>query len=436
LWEQRLERTPDMLGRLRAYENAAASCELESWQQQRVFLQLLQAGVATEAEVELLLAHFVSEYEAQSFLARALLRRLVDPGLIGAVERSMYGGTLDWQVIDEEASRATSATAALDIVETALAKHVDASEDERLPLELLRIDLLFELARVDEALAAGRKLRERGLITPMLAQRLGELLVSAGQAEEAKRVFSEIVEYDPEGQHTRRLLGDIFMRHGWYQEAYHQYGDLVALTGEPTDVIRMARAAAGAGRVDEGLRLLRKVASGEGRPGVDDPRRFARLHAAVLLAEMLASEEGLPKDKLEAELERLQLFDAPATWTLVTWIDLEHELTLGVEPPAESAETDDREAALDAARKAALRISDGRPAGQTGLWAIQSGGLDDLVIRHRGEVPTRPVTFQRLTIRWDGQHFEVVRQLGTIAAKAARQGDEDTEAESDAAQPD
>src|SRR5690606_16914564 len=99
LWEQRLERTPDMLGRLRAYENAAASCELENWPQQRVFLQLLQAEAATEAEIELLLAHFGFEREAQSFLARALLRRLVDPALIGAVERSMYGGTLDWQSI-------------------------------------------------------------------------------------------------------------------------------------------------------------------------------------------------------------------------------------------------------------------------------------------------------------------------------------------------
>jgi Ca-activated chloride channel family protein len=426
LWEQRLERTPDMLGRLRAYENAAASCELENWPQQRVFLQLLQAEAATEAEIELLLAHFGFEREAQSFLARALLRRLVDPALIGAVERSMYGGTLDWQAIDEEAARATSAIAALDIVELALAKHVDASEDERLPLELLRIDLLFELARIDEAIAAGRKLRERGLITPMLAQRLGELLVSADQAEEAKRVFSEIVEYDPEGQYTRRLLGDIFLRHGWYQEAYRQYQDLVSLTGEPSDVIRMARAAAGAGRVDEGLRLLRKVASGEGRPGVDDPRRFARLHAAALLAEMLASDESLPKDKLEAELERLQLFDAPATWTLVTWTDLEHGLLLGVEPPPLS--TDDGAAAdkanadaLDAARKAALRISDGRSAGDTGLWAIQVGELDDLIVRHRGQVPTRAVTFQRLTIRWDGQHFEVERRTGTIEARAARE---------------
>jgi Ca-activated chloride channel family protein len=426
LWEQRLERSPDMVGRLRAYENAAASCELENWQQQRVFLQLLQADAATEGEIELLLAHFESEREAQSFLARALLRRLVDPGLVGAVERSVYGGALDWAAVDEAASRAPSTAAALDVIEAALAKHADASEDERLPLELLRIDLLFELERIDEAIAAGRKLRERGLITPMLAQRLGELLVSAGQPEEAKRVFSEIVEYDPEGETTRRLLGDIFLRHGWYQEAYHQYQDLVGLTGQPTDVIRMARAAAGAGRVDEGLRLLRKVAGGEGRPGVDDPRRFARLHAAVLLAEMLASDDSLPKDKLEAELERLQLFDAPTTWTLVTWTDLEHALTLGTEPIDLAADTDASilAAAREAARKAALRISDGRSAGDTGLWAIQSGGLDDLVVRHRGEVPTRAVSFQRLTIRWDGQHFQVDRQLGTIAAKAAREGDE------------
>lgn len=433
LWQQRLERTPDMVGRLRTYENAAASCELENWQQQRVFLQLLQAGVATETEVELLLAHFEFEREAQSFVARALLRRLVDPALIGAVERSMWGGTLDALAIEELATRATSATAALEIVETALAKHADASEDERLPVELLRIDLLFELSRIDEAIAAGRKLRERGLITPMLAQQLGELLVAAGQAQEAKRVFSEIVEYDPDGEYTRRLLGDIFLRHGWHQEAYHQYQDLVALTGEPTDLIRMARAAAGAGRVDEGLRLLRKVASGEGRPGVDDPRRFARLHAAALLAEMLASDDTLPKDKLEAELERLQLFDAPATWTLITWTDLQHALTLGTEPVefAEDADESEIEAAVEAARKAALRISDGRSAGDTGLWAIQAGGLDDLIVRHRGEVPTRAVAFQRLTIRWDGQHFEVVRQLGTIAAKAAREGEE---AEAEAAE--
>src|SRR5690606_22163871 len=120
LWEQRLDRSPDMVSRLRTYENAAASCELDSWPQQRVFLQLLQAAAATEGEIELLLAHFEWQPEARSFLARALLRRLVDPSLVGAVERSMFGGELDWRAIDHEAARAVSAGAALDIVEQAL----------------------------------------------------------------------------------------------------------------------------------------------------------------------------------------------------------------------------------------------------------------------------------------------------------------------------
>ncbi|HLT40270.1 MAG TPA: hypothetical protein VK034_28520, partial [Enhygromyxa sp.] len=420
LWEQRLARATDMIARLRAYENAAASCELENWRQQRVFLQLLQAEAETEGEIELLLAHFDFEPEAKAFLARALLRRLVEPGLIGAVERSMDGGLLDWRTIAEATERATSAEAALSLVDEALARHADASEDERLPLLLLRIDLLFELKRTDEAITTGRKLRERGLITPLLAQRLGELLVVAGQEDEAKRVFSEIVEYDPSGESTRRLLGDIFLRHGWHQEAYRQYQDLVSLTGEPTDVIRLARAAAGAGRVDEALRLLRKVASGEGRPGPEDPRRFARLHAAVLLAQMLATEEDVPKDSLERELERLQLFDGPTTWTFVSWSDLEHQLILGIELSKEPSKDE-----IEAAKRAALRISEGRSAGDTGLWAIQAAELDDLVIRHQGPVPSRAVAFERLTVRWDGEHFVVERSLGTMAAKAAREGGAD-----------
>ena len=73
---------------------------------------------------------------------------------------------------------------------------------------------------------------------------------------------------------SRRLLGDIFFRYHWYERAYRQYQDLVEMT--PDDalaVIRLARAAAGTGRVDEALRILRKVAAGEGRPGADDPRR-------------------------------------------------------------------------------------------------------------------------------------------------------------------
>src|SRR5690606_2558783 len=114
-----------------------------------------------------------------------------------------------------------------------------------------------------------------------------------GQVEEAQRIFSEIVEFDANNPRSRALLGDIFLRHGWFERAYRQYEDLVAI--QPEDqaaAIRLARAAAGTGRVDEGLRLLRQVAAGEGRPGADDPRRFARLHAAVLLARLLSTPDA------------------------------------------------------------------------------------------------------------------------------------------------
>ena len=422
LWERRLERAPDMIARLRTYEHAAASCEVKSWRQQRVFLQLLQAEARSETEIQLLLTHFHTETEAKAFLGRALLRRLVDPALIGAVERSM-SGWLDTQTIVAEAERATTAEQALALIDESLTKHADASDDQRLPLDLLRIDLLFELRRIDDAVAAARKLRERGLITPLLAQQLGELLVAAGEEDEAKRVFSEIVEYDPNGEFTRRLLGDIFLRHGWAQEAYRQYQDLVSLTGKPSDVIRMAKAAAGAGRTDQALRLLRRVASGEGRPGPDDPRRFARLHAAVLLAVLLATEDSIPKPELERELKRLQLFDSPTTWTFLVWQDLEQTLTLGVEPPSPGTTES------DAAKRAALRTRGGQTAGDTGLWSIQTADLDDLIVRHQGPVPNRAVAFERVTVRWDGEHFEVERSLGTIAAKAAREAGEDSDGE-------
>ena len=317
---------------------------------------------------------------------------------------------------------AASDAEALELVRSALDKYKDVPAGERLHLDLIHLDLLFAMGKIDEAIATGRKLRELNLMTPALAERLGELLVRSGEEDEAKRVYSEIVEYDPDSPETRRLLGDIFLRHGWYQEAYRQYGDLVAISDEPEDDIRLARAAAGAGRVDEALRLLRQVAMGDGRPGIDDPRRWARLHAAAMLATMLAEDPKLPKDKLARELKRLQLFDAPTTWTFLLWRDLGQQLVMG---PTLAADADaDARAAAEAA---AALTRGGQLAGNTGLWAVQRSGLGELPVRHQGQVPPRAVDFERIEVRWDGTDFTVQRSVGTIAAREARQGDEGDE---------
>jgi hypothetical protein len=228
---------------------------------------------------------------------------------------------------------------------------------------------------------------------------VGELVVGAGRVDAAKRLFSELVEFAPEQVDSRRLLGDIFLRHGWSDDAYRQYELLFELTKAPEDAIRMARAVAS---TDEGLRLLGGVQSGDGRPGEDDPRRFARLHAAAILA-ILIDTQAADESKLVPRLEALNLFEGPGTWELLLWRDFGAALTLASE---------DQNAIVQA---------DGVDASGTGLFARQyAGNVPSLVVRHSGLVPDRAVAWERITVRWDGERFTVSRTQGTIEAKVAR----------------
>lgn len=402
LWQKRLADAGAIFAALNIYEAAAGSCEIAGWKDQRVFLQLLHERVNTEAEIAVLLGHFAGENDARAYLARGLMRRLVDPALVAAVESAMFLGGVDWNDVDRQLLLVIEPDAdakRLAIVQQALLRSPGDPQGER-----RMIRLLTEQGKLEEAIARGRRLREQGLMTPVLAQQIGEVFVAYGQQDQAQRVFSEIVEFDPRSPGSRRLLGDIFFRHHWFERAYRQFQDLVEMT--PDDalaVIRLARAAAGTGRVDEALRILRKVAAGEGRPGADDPRRFARLHAAVYLALLLAEpEKDTPAASVARELGRLQLFDAPAVWHLLVWDDLGARLTLTSDPPTPIA-------------------GDAIDAGVTGLYALQApaGALPPLSVRHQGIVLDREVSFMRLTVTWDGKEFKVERSHGSVAAGAS-----------------
>jgi Ca-activated chloride channel family protein len=403
LWHKRLAEANTIYAALNVYEAAAGSCEISGWKDQRVFLQLLHERAQTEGEIAALLGHFYGENDARSFLARGLMRRLVDPALLAAVETAMFGGGVDWRDVDRQMLLVFGEGAEarrLSIVQEALLRSPGDPQGER-----RMIRLLTEQGKLEEALARGRRLREQGLMTPILAQQIGEVFVANGEAEAAQRVFSEIVEFDPRSPGSRRLLGDIFFRYEWFDRAYRQYEDLVSMTPEdPLAMIRLARAAAGEGRTDEALRILRKIAAGEGRPGAEDPRRFARLHAAAILAGLLAEKDGAtPLASVARELGRLQVFDAPGSWTLVLWGDLAARLTLSADPPTPLA-------------------GDAIDAGATGLFALQhapSAGLPPLTVRHQGASLDRAVGFVRVTIDWDGKEFKVARSSGTIEAGAA-----------------
>ncbi len=393
-----------MTQRLENYEAAAGSCEIRGWKDQRTFLRLLQAGAVSEADIELLLSHFNDESDAARYVARALLRRLVDPALIASVDGAMFGSVVDWADVDRRVILEVELDDKLDVVRGAL---VRTPGDPAGELRLLEI--LVAGGRLEEAVGRGRRLREQGLMTPALAQSLGEVMVAHGQTDEAQRLFSEIVEFDPKSANSRRLLGDIFLRHGWYDGAYRQYEDLVELQADDALAgIRLARAAAGTGRTDEALRTLRKIAAGEGRPGANDPRRYARLHAVAYLAGLLDKADAsadIPEESVARELRRLQLFDGPSTWALLVWEDLEADLILTHADPT-----------------AGTHLGDPLIAGDTGLFALQAPttGLPKLAVRQTGEAMSREVAYTRITITFDGKAFAVKRQAGTLPGTRSR----------------
>src|SRR5690606_15635160 len=144
------------------------------------------------------------------------------------------------------------------------------------------------------------------------ALKLGDVLARQKLDAEAVRTYSEIVEFDPTSVSSRMLLGDIYLGHGWYEPAYRQY--LTVTEAAPDDGLawlRLATASAGIWRIDEALRLDRKLASAQGRPGPRDPRRWARLLSAARLATLIAEppkQRAPSRESLERKLKELGLF--------------------------------------------------------------------------------------------------------------------------------
>jgi hypothetical protein len=250
-------------------------------------------------------------------------------------------------------------------------------------------------------------MRTDGLATPALMQQIGDLLAGAGRSGEAKRVYSEIVEFSPEDPAARRLLGDIYLRHGWYESAYRQYKTLTEdRRSDALGLLRQAAAASGTGRVDEALRLERRVAAGEGEPGPKDPRRWARLWSAARIARLMLSASGGEKGlrrSMERSLRRLQVVSRDEVLVVVTWEDLSVPLGLEVEAGGK-----------------ALSWADRVPAGAAGLLAVRTrtAGLQlgrlAARIRRAAGAEARSVPIQLTVIRWDGKQMRVSNDKGKV----------------------
>jgi Ca-activated chloride channel homolog len=407
LWSKRLKHATDSRHLVQQYELARNACELPDWKDQTALLNLIEKRISTEQAVETVLAHFASEPAAQKYLAKQILRRTVDARMAAMVSRIVFGSAVDWQVIDRELLELATPQERLDHLRKAM---LIAGDDPNGHARLVR--LLAESGAVAEALSHGRRMRDRGFMTPVLAQQLGDVLATSGKREEALRTYSEVVEFDPHSPVSRRLLGDTFLRHGWYDAAYGQYKTLSGLEPKkPSNWLRLASAAGGAGRVDEALRIEREVARGEGRPGPSDPRLWARLRSAarlgLLLHDPAAAGGANAVSAVTRKLKDLQLFSGPSTLALLTWEDLDARLALSGQESGEevvpSENTDAGETGL-----AELILAD--DAWERATWTVRS----------RTDPRGRVVKFTLVAINWNGTKFHVEVRNGSLAGDATQ----------------
>ncbi|WP_394826824.1 VIT domain-containing protein [Pendulispora albinea] len=404
VWQKRAKKA----GRAEAlpylFNQAIAACELPDWRDEAALLDILQQRIDTEQGAEILLAHFAGYPDDQRFLAKNILRRTVDVRIAAAVSRALYGG-IDWPKVDRELMDLGSTDKQIARLKAAmLVAPGDPAGDVRL------VKLLARSGQQREALAHGRHLRDRGFLTPTLAQQLGDVLAESGERDEALRTYSEIVEFDGQNPLSRRVLGDIFLRQGWYPAAYRQYKTLADLDPKnPLTWLRLANAAAGSGRIDEALRIEREVQSGEGTPGPNDPRMFARLLSAARLGSLLDKPDpaaGVTPEAVSRKLKELSLFNAgPGTLTLVTWEDLDAQLVLGA--------ADEKKETL---------AGEATDAGAVGLFAVLGapGSWERAphAIRYKSEILARKVPFRLIVLTWDGTSFRVTTKTAALEANA------------------
>ncbi|MEM9067180.1 MAG: VIT domain-containing protein [Myxococcota bacterium] len=286
IWRERLGAANGVNGWLEVLRNAERACEIRTWRDRRAMLDLIlqKAGsIATMIRVH----RFLTSGGARRYVRRAILRRVRTPDDL-RLARNAFGSQRNAELIAQVLERAGDAAARIRAL-TALRRQFPRDLD-------LALQLLEELERqekLDRARRLARALRADPLSDAGIRTAIGEMHLRLGDETRARRVFSEIVEFAPQDALARRRLGDLYRAHGWFEDAYRQYQTLQTITpDDPTVALLLAQAAAGAGRVDEALRLEQGLAESTG--GEAGLGRVALLWSSVRFAELRkrARDEG------------------------------------------------------------------------------------------------------------------------------------------------
>ncbi len=273
IWNERLGQAGGPAGWVRVYEEAKRDCETPQLRDRRALLRLIlnrAGGVAPMIQVY----RHLSDASARLYLRAAILRRVRSPDDLRMVREAFdLTRVLDEEMIKQVIERATDGPGRIRAIRGLIAQYPFSFD-----LKLRLLEELESQGRLPEAKRLAHDLRADPLADPGVRTAVGEMYLRLGDENEARRVFSEIVEFAPLDELARRRLGDLYRAHGWYEEAYRQYQTLAEIRpDDPGVMLFLAQAAAGAGRIDEALRLEQRVAE-TAEPG----ESFGVARAAIL----------------------------------------------------------------------------------------------------------------------------------------------------------
>jgi Ca-activated chloride channel family protein len=309
LWTERLFTASNPDAVLRVYEAAIAQCEAANFGERQVLLYSMVDRLSQIADRVTLYRKLLARPSAAAVVYQAILARVKDAEgtkqLHVALGIKQIDETLLKNLLEQKKSLVEQIVTLRELV-------------QKWPEDLeLGLQLLYALEDGNEPSAArayAQKLRKRSDSTTHIRTAVGEFYLRQSVTNpdgkirdeaEARRCFGEIVEFAPEDPVARRILGDLMVTHGWYDEAFRQYQTLSLLLPEdPTVELRLAEAAYGMGKTEEALRWTEKARATASPDGQTDLDRGALAWAATYLA--WAYEEARKADKRDV-LARLLL---------------------------------------------------------------------------------------------------------------------------------
>ncbi len=303
LWRERLANASGVHAWVAQYSTAARNCELPTWRARRAFLNLLLAKAGNVRGMVNVYNAFRSP-SLRRYLRRATIRRVRTPDDL-RIARQAFGSahisqeSLIAQVLERAQTPAQKIRAL---------RRLSQEYPSARTLKLRLLELLEREGKIPEARRLAQRLRKDAMTDAEARTAIGEMYLRLEDEAEARRVFSEIVEFAPRDELARRRLGDLYRAHAWFDDAYRQYQTLAEIRpDDPSVFLLLAQAAAGAGRVDEALRLERRL-SETAQPGdAVGVARTALLWSSVRFATLRkAARDANDDEKLNAVLSEMR----------------------------------------------------------------------------------------------------------------------------------